>query len=569
MKYSQSLVSIAKKVVSNLAEMGLDGAGQFICGSRWPFFKQVLSPVIEELAERFPDLFINKAAAGKVRDEIDHSAELHALLAEQYRKYFAELREGQQDIVAFLLRQSEVLTQLSEASARGARQLNEIGIDVKEALALLRQAEAEQPVPPEQVALEVDSLQRDAMEWIEKNRPFSAQRRLDEARRLIRGAVEKNPQDVRLLALRGYVEKSQGQLDILKGEVEKAREALDTAANYFNAAHKADPEDPSALNGLANIYFYVEDYDAAVRFSHMALAKAPHYTEAAWDLAIALEKKLEAGTEPAAKTVQALIPCYEILLKLIPTAPGFTATQLEYARNRLSQLRAWSASAGKKAGARPATEEAAAREEPEVREPARGKLWSNGACLQVAFVGGSPELHEKVRTIASEWSRHANLTFTFGAAADEAQIRVSFEPYQGSWSYVGRDALNTAVSQATMNIDPTQDETGFRAAVLINFGRAMGLESEDRNPNAKIDWDKEAIIKELTGAPHFWPRGRVEHMLRKWPPDAFPFEKEYDPHSIMHAAVRSEWTRNGFALKQPTELSEGDRQWVARLYPRQ
>ena len=36
------------------------------------------------------------------------------------------------------------------------------------------------------------------------------------------------------------------------------------------------------------------------------------------------------------------------------------------------------------------------------------------------------------------WTEHANLTFEFGNEPD-AEIRISFDPDDGAWSYVGTD----------------------------------------------------------------------------------------------------------------------------------
>ena len=224
------------------------------------------------------------------------------------------------------------------ALEKGTQELAKIGLDVQEAVNRLSDKYPEVSISGNEIESEVDSLHRDAMGWIEKNRPLSAQRRLNDARNLIRDESERNPQNVNLLTLRGYVEKSQGQVYLLKGEVNQARKALNLAANYFNAAYKADAKDPNALNGLANMYFYAEDYDAAACFSTMALEKSPYYAEALWDLALALEEKLKRG-DSAKEILPHLVPCYERLANIIPQYPGFTAYQLKHVLTRLSQLK--------------------------------------------------------------------------------------------------------------------------------------------------------------------------------------------------------------------------------------
>ena len=39
----------------------------------------------------------------------------------------------------------------------------------------------------------------------------------------------------------------------------------------------------------------------------------------------------------------------------------------------------------------------------------KGKLWRIGSTIRIRFLGGDPITHEKVKTIASEWTRHANV----------------------------------------------------------------------------------------------------------------------------------------------------------------
>jgi len=43
------------------------------------------------------------------------------------------------------------------------------------------------------------------------------------------------------------------------------------------------------------------------------------------------------------------------------------------------------------------------------RSNVKGKLWRIGSTIRIRFLGGDPITHEKVKTIASEWTRHANV----------------------------------------------------------------------------------------------------------------------------------------------------------------
>ncbi|QDV52138.1 hypothetical protein [Gimesia fumaroli] len=197
------------------------------------------------------------------------------------------------------------------------------------------------------------------------------------------------------------------------------------------------------------------------------------------------------------------------------------------------------------------------------------KLWQKGTRLKIAFLDGDDDIHRTVSEVAGEWTKHANLQFSFGADPKDAEIRVSFKKGLSSWSYVGTDALNVSSSEATMNIDPSWPEGDMRKAILLYFGHAIGLLKEHQNPKATIPWDEEAVYRFFAGPPNNWSREMVFHnLLQKWPPDHFGLTKPYDRKSIMHYPIQSEWTIGDFKVDAPTQLSQGDKDWVARIYPK-
>ena len=70
----------------------------------------------------------------------------------------------------------------------------------------------------------------------------------------------------------------------------------------------------------------------------------------------------------------------------------------------------------------------------------RDKLWDIGANIRVKFLNGDPSVQEKVQKYATQWMNYANVNLIFVSDGD-AEIRIAFEP-DGSWSYLGRDALD-------------------------------------------------------------------------------------------------------------------------------
>jgi hypothetical protein len=193
-----------------------------------------------------------------------------------------------------------------------------------------------------------------------------------------------------------------------------------------------------------------------------------------------------------------------------------------------------------------------------------GKLWMNGTTLRVRFIGGTPAQHAKVQTQARWWTEHANLTFEFGDAPD-AEIRISFDPTDGAWSYVGTDNRGIPTNQPTMNL-------GFMdgGTTAHEFGHAIGLAHEHQNPAGGIEWNEAKVISDLSGPPNNWTEAQIRHnVLSKYRADQIK-GTVFDPESIMLYFFPGSWTRSGVGTTANEELSSLDRSYVAsaEAYPK-
>ena len=191
------------------------------------------------------------------------------------------------------------------------------------------------------------------------------------------------------------------------------------------------------------------------------------------------------------------------------------------------------------------------------------KLWINGSTLTVRFMGGTPEQQTLATEHANLWTHHANLTFEFNNAAD-ADIRVSFNSSDGAWSYVGTDAKNIPLNQATMNL-------GFmdRGTAIHEFGHAIGLGHEHQNPDGGIEWNEAEVIRDLSGPPNNWTVAQIRHnVLNKYTQDQVRGTK-FDSNSIMLYEFPDRWTQNNTGTHGNSSLSQLDEEFIrsAEAYP--
>ncbi len=191
------------------------------------------------------------------------------------------------------------------------------------------------------------------------------------------------------------------------------------------------------------------------------------------------------------------------------------------------------------------------------------KMWITGSTLRVRFIGGTSEQIAIAKQQAQWWSDHANLTFSFSDDVD-AEIRVSFDPNDGAWSYIGTDALDIPHNQATMNLGFFEGGTAAH-----EFGHAIGLAHEHQNPDGGIEWNEAVVIRSLGGPPNNWPEQQARHnVLNKYSADQIR-GSEFDPDSIMLYFFPDNWVLNGSGTKANSVLSDQDKAFIAstQAYP--
>jgi len=195
----------------------------------------------------------------------------------------------------------------------------------------------------------------------------------------------------------------------------------------------------------------------------------------------------------------------------------------------------------------------------------RRVLWSPGQTLRVRFLDGSDALRGRVQRALSEWTKYANIRLEYVADGD-AEVRVTFAQ-PGSWAFVGKQRLEVPTSEPTVCYGTVKEATPddqFASAVLHEFGHVLGLVHEFTQRHANIAWNKAVVYRELSQSG--WSKETVDQNFFRqdgnWLPD-----KPFDPKSIMMYSFPRSWTTNGVAYEQPTQLSDGDKAYIAQLYP--
>lgn len=193
-----------------------------------------------------------------------------------------------------------------------------------------------------------------------------------------------------------------------------------------------------------------------------------------------------------------------------------------------------------------------------------GRAWLNGTTLQVRFLNGTDAQKELAAMQAQWWAQNSNIRFNFNQSP-QADIRVSFNPADGAWSYIGTDCKSIPSDQPTMNLGFLDGGTAGH-----EFGHAIGLLHEHQNPQGGIQWNKEVVLRELSGPPNYWDEATIWHnVFDKYSADQVN-GTGFDPKSIMLYSFPASWTINGFASQPNNVLSELDKSFVAsaKMYPK-
>jgi len=245
--------------------------------------------------------------------------------------------------------------------------------------------------------------------------------------------------------------------------------------------------------------------------------------------------------------------------------------------------------------------------------------WTPGQTLRVAFLSGTPQLHQSIKDATDEIAAATNLTLDFGPAdafrtwttSDTeyaAEIRVSFDQ-KGYFSLLGTDGANPAIGisgspvggrphQRSLNLDGFDHNLPptWRGTTRHEFLHALAFAHEHQNmrgpcelafrweddpgyqstagPNGSFVADSQGrrpgIYTYLSGPPNSWPKAKVDHNLRT-NPDSPAVAGPFDAASVMLYRFPALFYRTQPSPCAPSgdgqHLSDGDIRGLRLLYP--
>ncbi|WP_422089469.1 M12 family metallopeptidase [Tenacibaculum ovolyticum] len=195
------------------------------------------------------------------------------------------------------------------------------------------------------------------------------------------------------------------------------------------------------------------------------------------------------------------------------------------------------------------------------------KHWVNGQTIRVKFLSGTTRFQAKVKEYASEWEKYANIKFQWVSSNSPADIKI----YIGGskhWSNLGTDSK---YSQHSMNLGYYDNggpiPRGFKRTVIHEFGHALGLDHEHKNPTAGIKWNKPQVYKDYA-AWYKWTEAMVDfNVFEKLSKNSTNYS-EYDPKSIMHYPIYASHTLDGYSVGTNNNISAIDKKFISEVYPR-
>lgn len=204
--------------------------------------------------------------------------------------------------------------------------------------------------------------------------------------------------------------------------------------------------------------------------------------------------------------------------------------------------------------------------------------WMNGDIIKIKFLEQDEDDYslamEKVKDIALEWTKYANLTFDFVDYECDADVKLAFNwgDEKTVWSEIGTDCKIIAQDQPSANlvlyrnIEEEINTKSFRQQILNTFGHIIGLINEHQGSDSQVKLDPIKAGEELKK--RMWSDKRINDFLNMYD-EASLNSSEFDPESVMLWYFPTYITQDGKHTSFNCELSKIDISFIRTMYPGQ
>ncbi len=193
-------------------------------------------------------------------------------------------------------------------------------------------------------------------------------------------------------------------------------------------------------------------------------------------------------------------------------------------------------------------------------------LWDVGKTIYIRFMNGTPLQQQKVLELAKKWEQYANIQFSM-VNAEPSNVRVRFSDRKENYSQLGINSNMMAGDTNTMHLEFAlfSDTLRLKRTVVHEFGHVLGFMHEHSSPVSGIKWNRDTMYARY--ATLGWDKDMVDAQIFKTYNQRYTNGTSYDAKSIMHYPIPAWQTSDGYNVGWNTEISEGDKQLAALMYP--